>query len=114
MTSEAIDQLSFAPASEIKKQGWRGIMRSVSKTGKLVVTNHKQPEAVILSVPEYDRLIELAHSAKNRTNDPLQALRERFDQRLSSLNAADAADQLRNLMNQPAALSGKVKAGASY
>lgn len=114
MTFLAIERLCSAPASAIKKQGWKGIMRSLSKDGKLVVTNHKEPEAVILSISEYDRLLELVRSAQNSVEDPLQALRKRFDQRLSSLNADDTADRLRGLMREPGNLSGQVKAGTTY
>lgn len=111
---EAIPQLPTAPASTIKREGWKGVMRSLSGVGRLVVTNHNEPEAVILSTQEYDRLIKAARSAANAANDPLQALRDRFDTRLAMLDTPDAGNQLRNLMSNPGALDGKVKVGESY
>lgn len=111
---DAISQLPTAPASTIKREGWKGVMRSLSGTGRLVVTNHNEPEAVILSTHEYDRLIKAARAAANAVNDPLQALRDRFDARLATLDAPDAEHRLRGLMANPGTLGGKVKAGETY
>jgi hypothetical protein len=32
------DQLSRTPASEVKKLGWRGVMRTVGREGRVLVT----------------------------------------------------------------------------
>lgn len=112
--NDTLSHLPTATASTIKREGWKGIMRSLSDEGSLVVTNHNRPEAVILSTQEYDRLIKAARSAINATNDPLQALRDRFDARLTTLNASDAGDRLRDLMESPPALNGKVNVGETY
>jgi len=111
---EAISQLPTAPASTIKREGWKGVMRSLSGIGRLVVTNHNEPEAVILSTQEYDRLVKAAHSAANAINDPLQALRDRFDARLATLDSPDAGHRLRELMVNPGTLGGTLKAGETY
>lgn len=111
---EALSQLPTAPASTIKREGWKGVMRALSKEGRLVVTNHHEPEAVILSTQAYDQLIKAARSGANALDDPLQALRDRFDARLAALDAPDAGDRLRDLMNDPGTLGGKVKAGETY
>ena len=111
---DSISQLPAAPASTIKREGWKGVMRSLSGAGRLVVTNHNRPEAVILSTQEYDRLVKAARAAATATNDPLQALRDRFDARLATLDAPDAGRRLRDVMNNPGALDGKVKAGETY
>jgi len=111
---EALSQLPTAPASTIKREGWKGVMRSLSGVGRLVVTNHNEPEAVILSTQEYDRLVKAARSAANAVNDPLQALRDRFDARLATLDSPDAGHRLRDLMANPGVLGGTVKAGETY
>lgn len=108
---EAIEDLPRTPASDVKKLGWRGVMKSVAKAGKLVVTNHNQPEAVILSTGEYAALMDAAREAGARRESALEELRRGFDQRLASLQAADAGDRLRSLMREPARLAGKVKTG---
>jgi len=86
-------------------------MRSLSEEGRLVVTDHNETEAVILSTQEYDRLIKAARSAAaNAINDPLQALRDRFDARLATLDMPDAGNRLRGVMRNPGVFGGKVKA----
>jgi prevent-host-death family protein len=53
---DAIEDLRCTPASEVKKLGWRGVMKAISRKGKVVVTNHSEPEAVILSIEEYNAI----------------------------------------------------------
>ena len=109
-----LSQLPVAAASSVKKEGWRGMMRALSAQGKLLITNHNAPEAVILSTGEYSRLVEAAASARQAQPDPLALLRQDFDQRLASLNRDDAGDRLRAFMDDPGELNGQVKAGATY
>lgn len=111
---DPIENLPRTPASDVKKLGWRGVMKSIGRTGKVVVTNHSQPEAVILSVEEYGSLVQALQQADARNESALDELRDRFDERLASLQSADAGNRLRTLMRIPAKLRGKVKAGASY
>ena len=110
---DAIEDLRRTPATEVKKLGWRGVMKTLRK-GKVVVTNHNEPEAVILSVEEYSTILHALQEAASRAEPALEMLRQRFDERLASLQAADAGDQLRALMHKSATLGGKVKVGASY
>ena len=49
LSLDTLDDLPRTPASDVKKLGWRGVMKSLGSIGKVVVTNHNQPEAVILS-----------------------------------------------------------------
>ena len=111
---EAIDKLHRTPASDVKKLGWRGVMRSIGREGKVVVTNHNEPEAVILSAAEYGAIKQALQDAASRTEPSLDALRQRFDDRLASLQAADAGDRLRGLLRGPARLDGKVRAGKGF
>ncbi len=108
------DQLPRTPASDVKKLGWRGVMRTVGREGKVLVTNHDQPEAVILSTDEYQRLMQAARGAQAQQDAALDALRRRFDERLASVAQDDAADRLRGALGAPVALGGAVKAGASH
>lgn len=109
-----LDQLPVAPASSVKKDGWRGMMRALSTEGRLLVTNHSRPEAVILSTAEYTKLVKAAAAAEHVAPNPLVELRRKFDERLAGLDAPDAGDRLRDLMQNPAPLNGQVKAGASF
>lgn len=112
--SDALTRLPVAAASSVKKDGWRGMMRALSAQGKLLITNHNQPEAVILSTDEYTRLVQAAQAANQAMPDPLAELRRRFDERLATLDNDDAADRLRAVMRSPGQLGGKVKAGSTY
>ncbi len=111
---DAIKDLPHSPASDVKKLGWRGLMKVIGREGKVVVTNHNEPEAVILSAREYDAIRQALQEAASRAEPALDALRQRFDERLASLDVADAADRLRSLMQSPARLGGKVKAGKNF
>ena len=110
---EPIDELPRTPATDVKKLGWRGVMKSIGRLGKVVVTNHDQPEAVILSTAEYDLIVQALQAAANKDGDALEQLRRRFDQRLSALQAEDAADRLRALLER-ASLDGGVRAGRGH
>ncbi len=111
---DALDILPRAPASDVKRLGWRGVMKAVGNVGKLVVTHHNEPEAVILSTAEYAAIAQALEAAAAHNESALDELRRRFDERLSGLAGADASDRLRSVMAAPATLGGAVKAGASY
>lgn len=114
MKRDAISALPKTPASDVKKLGWRGVMRDVQKSGRIVVTNHDAPEAVILSTGEYEAIIQALDKARGRDQATLEALRERFDERLQGLKAPGAAAKLLAAARKPVKLRGKVKAGDSY
>ena len=98
LTLPALHQLPRTPATEVKTQGWRGLMRAVGRSGKLVVTNHDTPEAVVLSAEEYGAIAAALDIAAERGDPALDALRRSFDDRLAALDAPDAGDRLRGLM----------------
>jgi len=89
-------------------------MRTLSVEGAVLVTNHDQPEAVILSADAYATLLDRAKQAESRVESDLALLRRRFDERLAALRKPDAGPRLRSIMRGPARLRGKVKAGKSY
>ena len=107
-------KLPRAPASDLKKLGWRGMMNTLRSKGKLVVTNHDEPEAVIIPVAEYDAIMQLVEQAEARTESTLAGLRRTFDERLSVLQGRSAATRLKSTMRGRAKLGGKVKAGSGY
>ena len=111
---DAISALPKTPASDVKKLGWRGVMRDVQRSGRVVVTNHDAPEAVILSAREYEAIVQALDKAKGRDQATLEALRKRFDERLEALKAPGAAAKLLGAARTPVKLHGKVKAGKSY
>lgn len=117
LRSEALDTLEDlprTPASSLKTLGWRGVMQAVRRTGSVLVTNHDKPEAVILSTEAYAALVSAVQAARRKDETALEALRARFDERLAALQADDAGDRLRAVMDAPAKLRGKVRAGATH
>lgn len=109
-----LEHLQRKPVSDVKREGWRGVMKGVGAAGKLLMTNHDEPEAVILSLQEFRRLSELAESALRDQERKLQALSQAFDADLAVLQQADAGSRLRQAFGAPLALKGKVIAGRSY
>ncbi|MGB6309903.1 MAG: type II toxin-antitoxin system prevent-host-death family antitoxin [Steroidobacteraceae bacterium] len=107
-------KLHRTPASDVKKLGWRGMMSALRSNGSLVVTNHDEPEAVIIPVAEYDAIMQLLEQSRAQTETTLADLRQTFDERLSVLQGQSAITRLQSTMRGPAKLGGKVKAGSGY
>src|SRR5665213_1798725 len=107
-------KLPRAPASDLKRRGWRGMMNTLRSNGKLLVTNHDEPEAVIIPVAEYDALMRIVEQSEAQAEAALAGLRRSFDERLSMLQDRTAADHLRSTIRGRAKLGGKVKAGSGY
>ena len=107
-------KLPRTPASDLKKRGWRAMMSALRSQGKILVTNHDEPEAVIMPVEEYDALMQVVERSEVQTESALAGLRESFDKRLSVLQGESAAARLRSTIHKRAKLGGKVKAGTGY
>jgi prevent-host-death family protein len=90
------------------------MMNTVRSKGKLVITNHNEPEAVIIPVTEYDALMQIVEQSAAQTESALAGLRRSFDERLSVLQSRSAGSRLRSTIRGRAKLGGKVKAGSGY
>jgi PHD/YefM family antitoxin component YafN of YafNO toxin-antitoxin module len=110
----ADSRLSKVPASDVKRRGWRGVMRTLSVHGAVLITNHDQPEAVILAPDAYASLLAQAKQAEARIESDLALLRHQFDERLAALTKPGADQRLRSIMRSPIRLRGSVKAGKTY
>jgi prevent-host-death family protein len=110
----SLAKLPRTPASDLKKLGWRGMMNALRSKGKLLVTNHDEPEAVIMPAAEYEDLMRLVEQSAAQTESALANLRQSFDERLSVLQGQSAAARLQSIIRGPAKLGGKVKAGSGY
>ena len=110
---DVLDRIARKPVSDVKREGWRGIMRHVDAAGKVVMTNHDKPEAVILSLREYRLLTELARRAQRDNQARLDRLSQAFDAELAVLKQDGAGDRLRLAFGEPLALHGEVIAGRS-
>lgn len=110
----SLAKLPRTPASDLKKLGWRGMMNALRSRGKFLVTNHDEPEAVIMRVAEYDALMQLVKRSETQAESALAHLRQNFDERLSMLQGRPAAARLQSTIRGRAKLGGKVKAGSGY
>ncbi len=116
---DPITELTRTTASTVKEH-WRKVMQDVREQQAVLVTNHNEPQAVILSAQQYQAMqaevVSLQRDlASLREQAPaLQQLRQRFDDRLAVLDSAAAANKARALLRNPARLKGKVAAGSGY
>jgi len=104
-------RLPATSASDMKRQGWRGVMATVRREGHLVITNHNIPEAVILPPEQYDRLVSAAEERAAAQASKLDAVRVRFRERMKVLFDPGANEKLGNAMLHPVNLAGRVLAG---
>src|SRR3990170_225964 len=77
---DLVADLPQMPASDVKRRGWRGVMRTLTSQGPVLVTNHSEPEAVIVSAQEYVRLLTIVRETETKTASGLETLRHRFDE----------------------------------
>lgn len=82
-----LHDLDKTPASEVKTKGWPELMRQVARKRAVAITNHNHAQAVVLSVAEYERLVEQASTrqAADSRAQALQALQAEFDSQLAAL-----------------------------
>jgi prevent-host-death family protein len=107
-------QVPTLTASDVKRRGWRGVMRTVGSGGAVVITNHDEPEAVVLSVEVFEQLRERAARSEAHLESDLESLRRRFDERLAALEAPNAGDRLRGVLGTRTRLGGALKAGTTW
>lgn len=111
---EPLDALPKIPASDVKKLGWRGVMKTVNREGRIIVTNHGRPEAVVLSLEDYDEILAAAEIRRARRQADLETLRRQFDERLQALLEPGARDTFDALFDGPLDLDGRIIAGKSF
>jgi len=116
---DPITELSRTTASSVKEH-WRRVMQEVREQRMVVVTNHNEPQAVIVSAEQYRALHAKVEALEQsleelRSQSPVLAeLRAGFDARLAVLQEAQAGQRARELLRRPAHLQGKVKAGTGF
>ena len=110
-----MDDLPHTPASDVKKLGWRrGIMATVHRAGKVIVTNHGRPEAIVLSLEDYDEMLADAEFGRAQRQADLDKLRRQFDERLQALREPGAGAKFDALFDEPLDLGGRIVAGQSF
>lgn len=79
-------------ASEVKAS-WRAIVKE-ARLKDVIVTNYKEPAAVVMSAERYAELQKAA-----RANDPMKRLREEWDRRLAWLREPEARERMAEWFN---------------
>ena len=110
----SLDALPKTPASDVKKLGWRGVMDAVHREGKVLVTNHGRPEAVVLSAEDYDDLLQKALETRARKQAALDELSRQFDARMQVLQTPEAREKLRGILRRPIDFGGKLFTGNEF
>lgn len=112
--TKPLKQLFEIEAFLASSLGWRRLMRVLSVHGRLLVVNQRKPDAVVLSLEEYTRLVEMAQTVRPGVSLPLAKLRRHWDKKLAPLSEESAGERLRSAMRAPTELDGRVKAGLTY
>jgi prevent-host-death family protein len=107
-------KLPRTPASDLTKLGWRGVMNALRSKGKLLITNHDEPEAVIIPVEDYEAFMQIVEQLEAQAESAPAGLRKSFDERLAVLQDRSAAARLQSTIRGRAKLDGKVKAGSGH
>lgn len=108
-----------ATSTQVQKT-WRRVLSMVRASGRVVVTNHGDVEAVVVSRQELERLDreigELRERVQKLTGDApsVDQLREQFLARLASRDEAQFSDRLRTAARTRVSLDGRLKAGDRF
>jgi len=110
-------------ATDVQKR-WRSVLSDVNKSGCVVIKNHDAVEAIVLSPSKAERIeADLAELVQLRARvkeldrpgpSPIEQLRQRFLDRLSSRDNAAHGDRLREAAQAPARLGGRLKVGDRF
>lgn len=107
-----------ATSTQVQKT-WRRVLSMVRSSGRVVVTNHGDVEAVVVSRQELERLDreigELRERVQKLTGVPsADRLREQFLQRLATRDEPEFSDRLRTAARTPVDPEGSLKVGDRF
>lgn len=97
--------------TELKTRGPRALAEQLPDVGGVVLMNHGRKTAVVLSVAEYERLAALAPELERlraEQPDPIDLLRQRFDERLEQLRRRGAPERLDAAFEAPVREMGRM------
>lgn len=109
----ALEELPRQNASRVKNK-WGDVVRQVQAEGSVAVTNHSKVEMVLVEAATYERMVKEAQARQSHEQNVLQALDQRFDERLAALQQPAAAAQLGGLLAAGGKLRARPKAGATF
>lgn len=108
---EISTDLPSKASSDLKRIGWRGLLREVARVGQVAVTNHRMPEAVVIDAKVYDQLVKELVMLRRAAQPSLADLEERFAARIAQMRKPEIDTRLRELFTSPIDLEGSVRVG---
>lgn len=109
----ALEELPRQNASRVKNQ-WGEVVRMVQERGTVAVTNHSKVEMVLVNAATYHQLVKDSQALHGREQSFLEALDQRFDARLATLQQDGAAAQVGRVLAATGQLRSRPKAGATF
>lgn len=111
-----IHKLGSVRSSDLKRVSWRSVFKKLAQSpqGAMVITRHQRPEAIILTVAEYERLLGLAAEQQNQVQNVLESLRRDFDGRLESFKDGELGTRARKAMSELIVLGGKIRVSSDH
>lgn len=108
-TALPLHEMETTPASEVKTKGWPALMRKVASRRAVAITNHNHAQAVVMSVAEYERLVQQAGSGQlaGARARQLAALQAEFDSQLAALQDG----RLGQALARPARRGARIRLG---
>lgn len=107
------DTLPRQSASQVKNK-WGEVVRLVRQKGSVAISSHSTVEMVLLDASTYRTLRSEIQALEAREQSRLGELARRFDARLASLQAVDAATNAEKLFEARGKFNQRPKAGDSF
>lgn len=103
-------------STDIKKSGWKRVVTRLKSApgGAMAVTNHREPEVILMTYEQYQSLLSQAGKGGSRNEDVLDSLRQDFDRRMAALQSSDFGERAMSVMDQPIRTKGKYRVRDSY
>jgi prevent-host-death family protein len=108
-----LNELPRQNASFVKNK-WGDVVRQVHQAGSLAITSHANVEMVLLDAATYRRLAEDIQALRSQEQTALDALSQRFDATLASLQHPDTAAKVASLFDAKGKRAHRPKAGSSF
>lgn len=108
---ERSDALPTATSSDIKREGWRALVRLVSVKGFVAITANRRREVVVIETQAYDRLVDELTALRKATQPAVAELEAQFAKRIARMADPDVDARLRVLFTNPVDHQGRVRVG---
>lgn len=109
----SVKDIPIRKATEIKTK-WKEVVRHVKSAGSVAITNHSEVEVVLLSANLYSNILDELKRLDVKDSNVLTELKDRFNQRLESLQSPDSVEKVTALFTSPKKNTSTSKVGEAY